>query len=407
MRIQLWSYNYDPEPLGIGPVSTVWARAMVERGHEIEVVAAHPHYPKPDWGKKLTPYREVRDGIRVTRLPLLIGRDSRGRRLLQEASFMGAQALASPFLGSPDIVISVSPSFPALLPAMLATKARRIPWYLWLQDILPDGAATTGLVDTGGVVYRRSRQLEAAAYRSATGIVVLSESFRENLRSKAVPDSKISIAFNPATFPVESIYRRGARDEPPRIVCMGNVGRSQGLAEIVRDFENDAELSELGARLVICGTGVAAEEVRATIRTDRVEMPGLLSRDALETELRRASLALVSQAYGEGEFNVPSKLMNYLAAGLPVIASVKPESEAARIVNASSSGWIAPQGKIGLVAASALTDPEILQTKSRNGLEFAEANLTPAALAERFDHVIGADSQPDHSDRRGQRSKST
>lgn len=388
MRIQLWSYNYEPEPLGIGPVSRVWAKAMAARGHQIEVVAAHPHYPKPDWGRKLLPYREIRDGIPVTRLPLLIGRDSRGRRLLQEASFMGAQALASPFLGRPDTVISVSPSFPALLPAMLATKARRIPWYLWLQDILPDGAATTGLVDTEGTIYRWSRRLETSAYRSAKGIVVLSDSFRDNLRSKSVPDSKISVAFNPATFPVESLYRREALDQAPRIVCMGNIGKSQGLAAIVKDFEDDEDLSRLGVRLVICGTGVAAPEVRAAIRTDRVEMPGLLSKDDLESELRRASLALVSQAYGEGEFNVPSKLMNYLAAGLPVLASVKPESEAARIVNASSSGWVTPQGSIGAAATSALADPEELMGKSRNGLRFAESNLSPAALAERFDRLI-------------------
>lgn len=28
MNIQPWSCNYDPEPTGIGPVSTVWVRGM-------------------------------------------------------------------------------------------------------------------------------------------------------------------------------------------------------------------------------------------------------------------------------------------------------------------------------------------------------------------------------------------
>ena len=50
MRIQLWSYNYDPEPSGIAPLSGVWARAMQARGHEVEVIAAHPHYPEPQSG---------------------------------------------------------------------------------------------------------------------------------------------------------------------------------------------------------------------------------------------------------------------------------------------------------------------------------------------------------------------
>lgn len=68
MRIQLWSYNYDPEPQGIAPLSATLARALAARGHELLVVAAHPHYPEPAWGLRLRPYRERRDGIPVLRL---------------------------------------------------------------------------------------------------------------------------------------------------------------------------------------------------------------------------------------------------------------------------------------------------------------------------------------------------
>ena len=69
MRIQLWSYNYDPEPSGIAPLSGIWARAMRDRGHEVLVVAAHPHYPKAIWGSRTKPYRERREDVRVLRLP--------------------------------------------------------------------------------------------------------------------------------------------------------------------------------------------------------------------------------------------------------------------------------------------------------------------------------------------------
>ena len=44
MRIQLWSYNHDPEPTGIGIVSTVWARGLRDRGHQVEVVAESRPY---------------------------------------------------------------------------------------------------------------------------------------------------------------------------------------------------------------------------------------------------------------------------------------------------------------------------------------------------------------------------
>jgi len=387
VRIQLWSANYDPEPAGIGPLARIWCREMSRRGHRVKVVAAHPHYPEPLWGRRFVPYTEIRDGIEVRRLPLVTGRDSAARRILQELTFVASLSLAAPFFGRPDAIVSTSPSFLALLPAMVVARVRRVPWYIWLQDILPDGAVATGLLGKAGLAVRASRRLELAAYRAATGIVVLSESFRENLLAKGVPDGKITVAYNPATISGEALYGP-ASGEPPRILCMGNIGRSQGLPDIVRDFESNAELASLGARLVIAGSGVAEDEVRAVVRTGRVEMTGLLDRERLEMELRRASLAAVTQSYDAGEFNVPSKLMNYLAAGLPVIASVRPGSEAARIIRESGSGWIAPPGEFGSTAVHALRSGGDLAARSENGHRFALAELSGEALAERFERVM-------------------
>src|SRR4051812_16886903 len=106
MHIQLWSYNYDPEPTGIAPVSKVLMDGLRKRGHHVEVVAAHPHYPEPRWGSKVVPYREERDGIPVLRLPLWIGRDSAAERYRQELSFMAAQFAALPALRTPDVLVS-------------------------------------------------------------------------------------------------------------------------------------------------------------------------------------------------------------------------------------------------------------------------------------------------------------
>ena len=95
---------------------------------------------------------------------------------------MAAQTAATPFLSRPDVIVSASPSFPALLPAIANVRARRIPWVLWLHDLLPDGATATGLVDEGGTVIKLARRLERAAYRAADRIVVLSRAFTDEPR---------------------------------------------------------------------------------------------------------------------------------------------------------------------------------------------------------------------------------
>jgi putative colanic acid biosynthesis glycosyltransferase WcaI len=405
VRIQLWSYNYDPEPTGIGIVSTVWARGMRDLGHEVEVVAAHPHYPEPRWGTRVLPYKERRDGIDVLRLPLWIGRASAAERYRQELSFMSAQTAALPFLGRPDVMVSASPSFPALLPAIWNVRARRIPWVLWLHDLLPDGATATGLVDDGGTVIKLARRLEHAAYRTADRIVVLSRAFTDNLVSKDVPVEKIDLIYDPATRRPKTITWPHAGSRALRLLSMGNIGHSQGLTALVRAFEARPELVE-EALLIVTGTGVAADDARAEVRSERVRMLGLVDDEELEEQLRYADIGFVSQHYEGSEFNIPSKLMNFMAYGLPVLAAVNPSGEVARIVRESGAGWVVDSSDpeaFPLEVARLRRAGEEVRARANRARAYAEEHFTQAGFAARFERTLqmatrptDAGSGPDH-----------
>lgn len=390
MRLQLWSYNYDPEPTGIAPLSGVWAREMAGRGHEVSVIAAHPHYPEASWGLRLRPYRELRDGIEVLRLPLWIGRSSALERMRQEASFAAALSVAAPTLRTPDAVVAVSPSFPALVPAMLNARARRIPWLLWLQDVLPDAASVTGILEEGRVL-AVMRGLERTAYRSASRVVVISESFKENLCAKGVPDGKLARIYNPASRPMADPSRPRDAVDPRQVLTMGNIGHSQNLEAVVRSFEASPQLSARAARFVLAGDGQAGDAVRAAIGTDRVRVTGVLDGDRLEAELQRAAVAVVSQGYAGVDFNVPSKLMNFMGYGIPTVACVRPDSEVARIIDASGGGWVtdsADPARFAQVLDSALADHDELARRGAAALAFARTNFSPSRVGERFEAVL-------------------
>ena len=389
LRVQLWSYNYDPEPMGIGPVSTVLVRELTRLGNDVDVVAAHPHYPEPQWGRRWRPYREVRDGVPVLRLPLIIGRASAAQRYAQELSFLLSQSAATPFLRRPDVLVSASPSFPALLPALATTRLRRVPWVLWLHDLLPDGAAATGLIDEGGLALRAARRLEASAYRASSRIVVLSRAFTDNLVAKGVPEEKIELIYDPATRRPRSNGSGGARTDGLRILSMGNIGHSQGLTELVRAFER----SDLPAdtRLVITGSGVAAPAARAEVRSPRVEMLGVVDDDRLEAELTRADVAFVSQRYEGAEFNIPSKLMNFMAYGLPVLAAVNPSSEVARLVSESGAGWVLDSSRpesFPLEVQRLLGAPAEIGARAAAATDFASTHFAQEAFAKHFDDLL-------------------
>jgi len=386
LHIQLWSYNYAPEPTGIGPVSAAWACALRDRGHRVEVVAAHPHYPSATWGRSFKPYRETRGGIDVLRLPLWYGRTTTKARIRQEISFAAVQTLALPFIRRPDVMVVVSPSFPALAPAMLHAATRRVPWVLWLQDILPDGAATTGMLSEGRAV-QAARRMERMAYARSSKIVVISESFRRNLLDKGVSADKLQLVYNPATQEPDAGRVNGTANGGVRLLVMGNIGRSQGLDQVVRMFE---EIDDPEASLVVTGSGVAEDAVRAEIRSDRVQMLGVVDDARLKHELSLATAGVVSQRSDLVEFNVPSKLMNYMMCGLPVIAYSREEAEVARIVQAAGAGWVI-SGRSGLEAALAsLRDDELRKRTGAAAADFAHTRFSIERFAEDFERAIFA-----------------
>jgi colanic acid biosynthesis glycosyl transferase WcaI len=271
---------------------------------------------------------------------------------------------------------------------LASAHLRRFPWILWLEDILPDAAATTGLLREG-LALRTAQRLERFVYRRADRIVVISNAFRENLLAKGVPAWRVAHIYNPYTRDLGEprVSRNGTG--PARVLYMGNMGFSQNLPALVKAFELSPALQD-EAKLVLAGTGELARAVAAEVRTDRVEMPGLLL-EGLEPELERATIGLVPQRPDVDEFNLPSKLMNLMSRGVPVLASVSPRSEIARIVRESGAGWVvdaADPDAFPNALREILPDREELELRGTRGLEFARRNFAPDAVARRFEEVL-------------------
>jgi colanic acid biosynthesis glycosyl transferase WcaI len=179
----------------------------------------------------------------------------------------------------------------------------------------------------------------------------------------------------------------------PRVLSMGNIGLTQGLAPLAAAFDDSDELRDLGAKLIITGTGVAAADVRRAIGRGQVEMLGVVSDDDLETQLRSASLAVVTQSFSGTEFNLPSKLMNFMAYGLPVIAAVNPRSEVARIVNEAECGWIVDSSQpesFPIAVASALRSPAEMADRGKRARVYAEAHFSREGFGSRIEAILQA-----------------
>src|SRR3954454_18651839 len=70
LRIAILGINYAPETTGIAPYTTALARHLARLGHNVSVVAGHPHYPgwqlHPEYQTPRPPQHD--QGVRLLRV---------------------------------------------------------------------------------------------------------------------------------------------------------------------------------------------------------------------------------------------------------------------------------------------------------------------------------------------------
>ncbi len=92
-----------------------------------------------------------------------------------------------------------------------------------------------------------------------------------------------------------------------------------------------------------------------------------------------------------GAFSVPSKVLSYLCAGRPQLASVPPANLAARVIERSGGGLtVPPKDPSALVAAAERLhrDPDLRQELGRRARAYAETAFDIEAIADRFEEVL-------------------
>lgn len=122
-------------------------------------------------------------------------------------------------------------------------------------------------------------------------------------------------------------------------------------------------------------------------------MLGVVDDEALERELENATVGVVTQQYAGAEFNIPSKLMNFMAYGLPVVAAVNPTGEVARIVTESNGGWVVSSddpAAFPRLLAQLSERPDEIAAKSGAALQYARERFSVAGFAREFEEVLRA-----------------
>jgi glycosyltransferase involved in cell wall biosynthesis len=102
-------------------------------------------------------------------------------------------------------------------------------------------------------------------------------------------------------------------------------------------------------------------------------------------------------------FSVPSKILSYLAAGKPVVASITADNDAAATIKAADAGIVVEPGDVADFCDGVrrlIADPDERRRLGRNARLFAESRFDVEAKAAQFEETFAAILRP-----AGQRSR--
>jgi putative colanic acid biosynthesis glycosyltransferase WcaI len=352
MRVLILSQYYTPEPV---PKPSELAEALARRGHEVTVLTGFPNYPSGDLyeGFRLRPLQKsIVAGIPVTRAfeyPYH-GTHALGR-MLNYATFMIAAPLASLFMPKCDAIYVWHPPLTVGVSAAIIAKLRGVGFLYDVQDIWPESAVLSGLLQEGPLV-RFMGWLERFVYRQADHLLVVTEGARENLIGKGVPPAKVSVGkhwIDEQVFaPAGDEIRRVTRDEQgwaDRFVLLfaGNLGLVQGLDTLV---DTAAALpSDSNAVIAIVGDGSDRQRLQDLVAsrglTHRVHFLARRPMDAMPALFAAADALLVHLRKSElSRLVIPTKTLAYLAAGRPIVMAM--EGAAADLVRDARAGLVLP-----------------------------------------------------------------
>lgn len=397
MKILIYSANYFPEPTGIGKYSGEMAEWLAAQGHEVRVVCAPPYYPNwelPASYRKLRYWFEQHGAVKVWRAPLWVPKEPGGlKRVLHLLTFAAASLplMLRQVAWRPDVVFTVAPAFVCAPAGWLTARLSGAKAWLHIQDFEVDVAFQMGLLK-GERIKSLVLWLESKMLRRFDVVSSISGRMLEKLREKKVKNERIYLFPNWVDIskitPLNEVspYKVELQIPPHAKVTLfsGSLGNKQGLMVIPSAANRLSNRDDI--YFVICGDGVMKSEIEnATKHLTNVRLLPLQPFSRLNELLGLADIHLLPQSPEAEDLVLPSKLSGMLSSGKPIIATVRPDTDIARIVK--QCGQVVPPEDADALQKAILQllgDPEAMKKQGQEARNQAIKNFDQSSILQEF-----------------------
>lgn len=330
------------EPLPIDPGGRllrygILARLLSEQGHEVvNWSTTFDHYKKIFRRPCDTTIQINERYWLVLQHSIAYRRNVSMRRLINHWEIAQKFRSQARRLPRPDVIVCSIPTVEQALAALDYGQAEKVPVIIDCRDWWPDVFLT--------VVPRWARPLARflltpsfravqVACRRATAICGITPPYvewglRNGHRPRTDLDRDFPLAYSEQRPPDEAIAKAEkfwdglgvpARPRELTVCFFGMMGRQTELDTAI------AAVRSLPVKLILCGTGENLQRYQEAARgCPNILFPGYVGAAEIWTLMRRSSLGLAPY-YNTLEFmtSYPTKVIEYLSAGLPVVTSLR------------------------------------------------------------------------------------
>jgi len=354
VRALIVCYAFPPEPAPGGVMARELAEDLAKAGHEVTVITGFPNHPEgklyPGWKRR---WRDI-DNTRPFRLVRTWHTISRSKRIAPRGLFYLTFALScllnGVLLGRFDLVYCDSTPIVGAVTCWMLAVAKRAALVYGIFDMYPEAIVDAGLLSPG-LVSDALLWMDCFVCRRADRNMVISEGFRQRLIQRGLPDESVVIL--PMWVDRDDIHpqdrlnawreEQGIPDEA--FVCLfagtiGLVSGAQVLVEVAELLADDPDVI-----MLFVGQGLAKDEAQRAAEQTGLENMLFLDfqpREHLSEVQATADVSLVTLLPGKGRNSVPSKVISYMAAARPIVASVDEDSDTARWIDEAGCGIVVP-----------------------------------------------------------------
>lgn len=381
-----------------------FAKALVELGHEIEVLTGFPNYPGGEVyeGYHIRPLeRETVSGIPVIRVPIYPSHDnSVVRRIATYTSFAISASLIGPWVVKAADVVHVEQG-PATvgLPGCVLRLLRRIPFVYTVQDLWPDSLPSTGMFSNLLGLWTVGKWCEFV-YKCSGKIVAITPGFKKRLCERGVPEDKIEVIYEWCDDSQIAHVQKNQQlahvlgmEGRFNIVFAGNMGKAQALGAVLEAAKMLAADSPY-VQFVFIGSGVEVGGLKQKATDMNLKNVLFLKRRPISEIGTVLSLGDVLLVHLKNDplfsITIPSKTQAYMAAGRPILIGVK--GDAADLVTKAKAGLVCEPENPNSIAEAIRRFLAMSQVErdamGANGRRFYEQQLSSTIGIKRFERIF-------------------